>query len=346
MQQLLTNIRIQQVTNSTVVARRVIIICVLIIISSCDTLDSKRTKMQPNKASFEVMRLSENPIITPDKNPGIGDNVNGPSLIKVPGWIPNPLGRYYLYFAHHNGKYIRLAYSQSLGGPYKVHGPGTLKLRQTVCIDHIASPDIYVDMKKLEIRMYFHCPVKDKSGQHTFYAVSKDGLNFTANQEILGKSYFRIFQHDGYFYALALGGALYRSRTGLTMFQEGKNPFAQNGETEIRHLAVKVNGSVLKVFYSRIGDKPERILISTIDMSVGWSRWRATSPVTILKPEKVYEGVDLPITASIGGAAQGRVRELRDPAIYHERDKTYLLYTVAGESGIAISEYKESKPNQ
>jgi hypothetical protein len=32
------------------------------------------------------------------------------------------------------------------------------------------------------------------------------------------------------------------------------------------------------------------------------------------------------------------VRELRDPAIYQEDERTYLLYTIAGEQGIAIAE--------
>lgn len=25
-----------------------------------------------------------------------GENINGPSLIRVPAWVKNPLGRYYL----------------------------------------------------------------------------------------------------------------------------------------------------------------------------------------------------------------------------------------------------------
>ena len=37
----------------------------------------------------------------------MGDNVSGPSLIRVPEWVDAPLGRYYLYFAHHDGRYIR-----------------------------------------------------------------------------------------------------------------------------------------------------------------------------------------------------------------------------------------------
>jgi hypothetical protein len=35
------------------------------------------------------------------------------------------------------------------------------------------------------------------------------------------------------------------------------------------------------------------------------------------------------------------VRQLRDPAIYQEDGRTYLLYSVAGEHGIAIAELLE-----
>ena len=42
------------------------------------------------------------PIIRPEMLPGAdGENINGPSLIRVPSWVKNPLGRYYLYVAHH-----------------------------------------------------------------------------------------------------------------------------------------------------------------------------------------------------------------------------------------------------
>ncbi|GIT64032.1 MAG: hypothetical protein Ct9H300mP22_4320 [Gammaproteobacteria bacterium] len=44
-------------------------------------------------------------------------NIQGPSLIKVPEWIENPLGKYYLYFADHKGLYIRLAYADELQDP-------------------------------------------------------------------------------------------------------------------------------------------------------------------------------------------------------------------------------------
>ena len=58
-----------------------------------------------------VERLCDGPIVSPETHPSIGDNIQGPSLIRVPGWVDNPLGRYYLYFADHKGSYIRLAFA-------------------------------------------------------------------------------------------------------------------------------------------------------------------------------------------------------------------------------------------
>ena len=63
-----------------------------------------------------------NRIIRPELNIEIGTNINGPSLIQVPDWVPSPLGRYYLYFAHHQGKHIQMAYSDHLQGPWTVYG--------------------------------------------------------------------------------------------------------------------------------------------------------------------------------------------------------------------------------
>ena len=75
----------------------------------------------------------------------MGDNVNGPSLIRAPDWLDNPLGRYYLYFAHHDGHYIRLACADDLDGPWTVHPPGVLPLADSRFKGHIASPDVHVD---------------------------------------------------------------------------------------------------------------------------------------------------------------------------------------------------------
>jgi hypothetical protein len=54
----------------------------------------------------------------------MGDNICGPAILRVPPWVSNPLGRYYLYFVDHKGDYIRLAVADELHGPWTMHTPG------------------------------------------------------------------------------------------------------------------------------------------------------------------------------------------------------------------------------
>jgi hypothetical protein len=73
--------------------------------------------------------------------------MNGPSLIRVPDWIERPLGRYYLYFGHHIGEYIRLAYADNLHGPWQIYEPGVLPLVASRFAGKIASPDFISTMR-------------------------------------------------------------------------------------------------------------------------------------------------------------------------------------------------------
>lgn len=303
------------------------------------------------REGFALKRSPANPIIRPDMLPGRdGENINGPSLIRAPAWLEQPLGKYYLYFAHHGGKYIRLAYADDLKGPWRIFEPGTLKLDEAPgAKGHIASPDVIVDNERREIRMYFHGPAKAARGQKTFVAVSRDGLEFKASEEILGIFYWRVFPWDGFWYGMAKGGKLYRSRDGLSDFEEGPNPFpgsegrdANYNNAGPRHVAVHQRGDMLWIYYSNIGDAPERILRAPMKLAGDWNRWRVGEPEEVLRPEKDYEGADLPVAKSKAGAAKGRENALRDPAIFQDQDgRVYLLYSVAGESGIAIAELLE-----
>lgn len=283
---------------------------------------------------MKVERLPTNPIITPEIDARIGTNINGPSLVRVPEWIEDPLGTYYLYFAHHKGTYIRMAYADDLKGPWSTYGSGVLDLEDSFFADsnHVASPDVHVDDDKRQIRMYYHGVVA-KGVQRSRVALSEDGINFEAREELLGNSYFRVFQHGGYHYALGMPGQFYRSRDGLTGFAEGPMLFTEN----MRHCAVRLSGDTLSVFYSNAGDCPERILESEINLNPDWMDWRESKPSLVLEPETDYEGADLPLEPSQRGLTEVRVRQLRDPAIYEENGEAYLLYSVAGEAGIAIA---------
>jgi hypothetical protein len=58
----------------------------------------------------------------------------------------------------------------------------------------------------------------------------------------------------------------------------------------------------------------------------------------VLRPEHSWEGSNEPLAASIRGTINIPVNQLRDPAVFAEDGRVFLLYTVAGESGIAIAE--------
>jgi hypothetical protein len=106
----------------------------------------------------------------------------------------------------------------------------------------------------------------------------------------------------------------------------------------MRHAAVLKRGDTLLVFWTQVGDVPERILLSRIDLSGDWQQWRDSAPVEVLRPERSWEGADAPPAPSIRSTAYGQVNQLRDPAVFEEAGAIHLLYAVAGESGIAIAE--------
>jgi hypothetical protein len=105
----------------------------------------------------------------------------------------------------------------------------------------------------------------------------------------------------------------------------------------MRHTAVKVHGDTLHVFYSNVGDNPEGIMLATIDLTPDWMSWKESEAVAVLEPEADYEGTSLPLAPSVRGLSIPPVRQLRDPGLFEEGGVTYLLYSVAGEQGIAIA---------
>ena len=182
-------------------------------------------------------------------------NINGPSAIRVPDWVENPRGRYYLYFAHHHGRDIRIAVADDLLGPWTVHGRGVLDIEATAAHAHVASPDVHVDHEQRRLRMYFHGGASGVStDQVTFVASSKDGLDFAASPARLAPFYLRVFEHDGWFYGVGKRG----NRSGILVRSEDPTAPFEAGATIIprmRHAAVlKRDDDEAWVLYTRIGD--------------------------------------------------------------------------------------------
>lgn len=293
-------------------------------------------------ARFAVRRLVDHPIIYPDM-PGLegqrGANINGPSLVRVPEWVEGALGRYYLYFAHHSGDYIRMAFADELIGPWTIYAPGVLHMQDAPGRAHIASPDLHLLAGRGLFRMYFHQPAPASQAhlnQVSYVAHSADGLRFDVQRDILGSFYFRVFQYDGWHYAFAKGIS-YRSRDGLRPFELGPTHLPR-----CRHTALWVEGDLLHMVFSRSEDAPESLLYTWADLRRDWLEWNFAEPELLLAPQRDWEGAYLPVEPSRVGLAKEAVNQLRDPAIYTEEDRFYLLYSVAGEQGIAIAELERN----
>lgn len=320
---------------------------------------------------MKIQRFSSNPLITPSlfEAAGVADegaNINGPSLLRVPDWVEQPLGRYYLYFAHHGGRSIRLAFADDVRGPYQLFQPerGVLILdanRQLVLSErftihsHIASPDVHLDEERRCFVMVFHGPTLMKGSpdcdQQSYRATSIDGLDFNGQVEplALGRSYFRVWQWQDRLYAFGNRGTLYREPSGdargKAAWEECSfNPIARalqerdGKEVVPRHCAVDLQGDLLTVYFTAVGHAPERILRAQIELSEDWQRWRATPVEEVLRSETDYEGIEFPVETSRNGS-EVAVQQLRDPCFFRDCDgREYLFYAVAGETGLAGAE--------
>lgn len=323
---------------------------------------------EESELKIKITRFIDEPIIYPFLEDEIGSNIQGPSLIKTPSWLKNPLGKYYLYFADHKGDQIKLAYADELQGPWKILIGGTLKLKDSLFLvkkpdlpktfdlkklrkrrvhedlidyvpeeiddltyPHIASPDVHVDNLNKRLVMYYHG--LDEFGlQKTRVATSIDGINFKAKEKIVGWPYFRRFTYKEENFALSMPGIIYKGTTDIDNFTIVNQVMEKN----TRHSALLVRNDELLIFFTRKGDAPERILLTRINLKLPISEWKTHTPVEILKPEREWEGAFLPKYKSVASAINTPVNQLRDPAVFIDGDKHYLLYSIRGENGIGI----------
>ena len=240
--------------------------------------------------------------------------------------------------------------------------------------NHFASPDVHVDDENQRIIMYFHTGSStffngnEQNSQYSWVTTSDHGLDFNGNIEPvrLGTSYFRVFEHGNELYAFNNSSSpsraldadnpweptndYYNGSTIPSLWESHPDNFTQDpiqdnlgfsrSELRVRHTAVHVDGNELQVFYTRRGDSPERVLMSTVDLSVGdWENWDFSfPPAEILQPVSGWEGGQFDPEPSETGSAPENVNQLRDPYVFEDDDGSlYLLYAGGGEDGIGIA---------
>ncbi len=165
---------------------------------------------------------------------------------------------------------------------------------------HIASPDVHVDTVDETIVMPFH-GLDGLGRQVTRVATSPNGIRFTAQPDIFSRSYLRAFTNHSHTYALVMPGQVYRFTDGQYPLEEGPLLFNK----DIRHSALLKKGDSLHVFWSQVGDVPERILMSTIDRSVDWREWRETESIDVSCLERPWKGAGAPLEPSVRSVAYG-----------------------------------------
>lgn len=279
-------------------------------------------------------------------------NVNGPSVVRAPQWLPDRPGEYLLYFAHHLGTHVRMAWADEIIGPWTVHDGGVLHVDETPSQDtfpHLASPDVHVLDDERRLRMYFHAPVGETIGAHlpcwdtyptgrqkTLVAESADGRSFTViDQPAIAPSYLRMVRWRDAWIGMAMPTQLVRSRDGVHDVEYGPSLLADD---EIRHCALLVDGDALRLWWTRAGDAPELILSATVDLTGDWSDWRAGDPVEVLRPQETWEGADVAIAPSLRGPGGAREHALRDPYVFTDTDGSrWLFYSGAGEFALGVT---------
>jgi len=304
---------------------------------------------------LRVRRFVNNPLLN-RTNTGLA-NINGPSIVAAPTWERRRLGRFYLYHASHNGDAIKLAYADSVEGPWQDAGRPALRLDAlSVCKGHVGSPDVHVLRRERHVQMYFHCPVNEtavspwgswrgfgRGRQLTFRAASRDGgLTFRlASRTPIAPFYLRVFR-VGANATLGLAmldiknqGVLLRSLDGVDFRQALPGRLGR-----MRHgcmLPIRRSRAAL-LFFSRIGDAPERILAARVQVNAAVVEWPPKQGRTLLEPT-ADEGDGAPARPSVRGSAHPPAQELRDPAALACCDgRVFLFWASGGERGVSGGE--------
>ena len=334
-------------------------------------------KPAPDLSPFNgtVTRLKESPLLSaelfpPESIPGLPAdalaNINGPSVLRMPDWAPGKQAALHLYFGHHKGDSIRLAFADRLEGPWKMWTDPILPLAESLFLPvdpspdpsmpepdwvdaldgdylyaHVASPDVHIDEANQRLVMYYH-GLLPGGDQQTRLATSTDGINFKPREPLLGPPYFRATKLNGMIYL-----SMWEGRLGRTRSWEGPIDLAPKGilpdditgapDRQIRHGHVFAHQGRLHLTFSRIGDAPERLLHCELNPAEAGSDWSFGPVSEMLRPAAGWEGGNLPVAASVMGTVMERVNELRDPALFLDQGQVWIAYCGGGESGIGIA---------
>lgn len=163
------------------------------------------------------------------------DDLIFPSVIATRGRFPNPLGRYYLYYAPHDAPGgICMAYADDLQGPWKEFAKNPLISRDWkphYQVSHVSGPHALWNEVEKCVFLYFH-----GENSETRLATSRDGIHFNYDRTVITAadfpglseaSYARVFEHklpgvDNRFIMLLMGNNHGTRRIYLAWSKDGR----------------------------------------------------------------------------------------------------------------------------
>ena len=163
----------------------------------------------------------------------------------------------------------------------------------------------------------------DINEQKTFLATSSDGIHFRVSPVALGPAYFRVFHWADYYGAIVRAGivlGLVPCERHLNLVQRSFRPMPV-ASSSCRRRGERRRAPSLRP--SDWGSTGAHLDVGD-SLDTGLASMAGVLPVDVLIPERDYEGAQLPLEVSAPDEAPGRVRQLRDPGIFSENQRTYL----------------------
>ncbi len=164
------------------------------------------------------------------------DDLIFPSVVATYGRFPNPLGRYYLYYAPHDAPGgICMAFADDLQGPWKEFAKNPIISRDWephYQVSHVSGPHALWNEAEKRVFLYFH-----GENSETRLATSRDGIHFDYDRTVITAadfpglseaSYARVFEHklpgvDNRFVMLLMGNNDGTRRIYLAWSKDGRS---------------------------------------------------------------------------------------------------------------------------
>ena len=280
------------------------------------------------------------------------DNINGPTVVEYRVPIFSNSKFYLMYFGHHKGKYIRVAWSFSPTGPFK-----RVPLARPLLIwnvfgerkGHVASPEVQKFGSKTYL--FSHSPSRyfEPGKQITYMSRLWLGIFCSRAKPIALPPYARFFSFNGSVHAITNGADVIKfdpDSLEVSSISVDKSPLLvpdlMDSVKRVRHAQIVESMGLALCFFTRVGDAPERILVSKLE-SKSSDGAKFSVPIELLRPTEDYEGTGQKIEPSKNGISRQSENALRDPFVAKFGNQHFLYYSTEGEKGIACAKLEMEK---